>query len=196
MDITEELKKINWDLTNLERWQLWTVGGVGILLLLLGYRVKKIAFFVIWFLLGYVATTYLLPVINNAQPDIANSDLWQTLIPLGGGVLLGLMGFMIEKICLGGICFGLTIMLTAQYFGTEMQTMAIGGAVGVLAGGVAVMMMKPATIIATSIAGGYALAVAVLGLWPDLDQETLFWPIILGSAAIGAVVQFITTRHD
>jgi len=59
-----------------------------------------------------------------------------------------------------------------------------------------VMLMKPATIIATAVAGGYALTLAVLALWPDLNEETLFWPMILGSAAVGAVVQFITTRHD
>ena len=196
MDITEEIKKIDLNLTHYERWQMWAVGGVGLLLMFLGYRIKKTAFFIIWFLLGYIATGYLMPIITGAVPEIANSSLWQSLLPIGGGLILGLMGFMIEKICLGGICFGLTIMMTAQYFGVDFQTMAIGGVVGIVAGGLAVMMMKPATIIATAVAGGYALTLAILALMPDLDAEAIFWPMILGFSALGAGVQFFTTRHD
>ena len=195
MDFIENFKNMRMDFSHFEQWQMWGIGAIGLVLLFLGYKVKKIAFFVIWFLLGYVAATYLQPIIANAWPE-ANTTFWQSLIPILGGLLLGLMGFMIEKVCLGGACFGLVIMMTAQYFGTDFQTMAIGGIVGVIAGGVAVMLMKPATIIATAVAGGYALTLAVLALWPGLDSEALFWPMILGSAAVGAVVQFITARHD
>lgn len=196
MDIIEQVKKIDLDLTHYEQWQMWAVGGVGLLLIFLGYKIKKIAFFIIWFLLGYIATGYLMPMINSAVAEIASSSLWQSLLPIGGGLLLALMGFMVEKICLGGICFGLVVMMTAQYFGTEIQTMAIGGIVGVLAGGLAVMMMKPATIIATSVAGGYALTLAILALAPNLERGTLFWPMILGFSVLGSVIQFLTTRHD
>ena len=196
MDIIEEAKKIDLDLTHYEQWQMWAVGGVGLLLLFLGYKIKKIAFFIVWFLLGYIATGYLMPIINGAVAEIANSGFWQSLLPIIGGLLLGLMGFMIEKICLGGICFGLVVMMTAQYFGIDIQTMTIGAIIGAVAGGFAVMMMKPATIIATAVAGGYALTLAILALAPELDTETLFWPMIAGFSALGAGVQFFTTRHD
>lgn len=196
MDIIEEAKKIDLDLTHYEQWQMWLVGGAGLLLLFLGYKIKKIAFFMIWFLLGYIATGYLMPILNDAVAEIANSQIWQSLLPIGGGLLLGLMGFMIEKICLGGICFGLVLMMTAQYFGTDLQTMAIGGIIGVLAGGVAVMMIKPATIVATSVAGGYALTLAILALAPDLDSEALFWPMIAGFSAVGSIAQFVINRHE
>ena len=196
MDIMNEIKKVDLDLSHYEQWQMWGVGGVGLLLIFLGYRIKKIAFFIVWFLLGYIATGYLMPIINGAVAEIANSDLWQSLLPIVGGLLLGLMGFMVEKVCLGGICFGLTLMMTAQYFGTEIQTMAIGGIIGVVLGGFAVMMLKPATIIATSVAGGYALTLALLALAPDLDREALFWPMIAGFSVLGTGVQFITCRND
>lgn len=196
MDIMNEIKKVDLDLSHYEQWQMWGVGGVGLLLIFLGYRIKKIAFFIVWFLLGYIATGYLMPIINGAVAEIANSDLWQSLLPIAGGLLLGLMGFMVEKVCLGGICFGLTLMMTAQYFGTEIQTMAIGGIIGVVLGGFAVMMLKPATIIATSVAGGYALTLAILALAPDLDREALFWPMIAGFSVLGTGVQFITCRND
>ncbi len=196
MDIMNEIKKVDLDLSHYEQWQMWAVGGAGVLLLFLGYKIKKIAFFIVWFLLGYIATGYLMPIINGAVAEIANSEMWQSLLPIAGGLLLGLMGFMVEKVCLGGICFGLTLMMTAQYFGTEIQTMAIGGIIGVVLGGFAVMMLKPATIIATSVAGGYALTLAILALAPDLDRESLFWPMIAGFSVLGAGVQFITCRND
>lgn len=196
MDIIEEVKKIDLDLTHYEQWQMWAVGGAGLLLMFFGYKIKKIAFFIVWFLLGYIATGYLMPIINGAVAEIANNELWQSLLPIAGGLLLGLMGFMIEKVCLGGICFGLVIMMTAQYFGTEIQTMAIGAIIGTLAGGLAVMMMKPATIIATAVAGGYALTLSILALAPELNKESLFWPMIAGFSVLGAGVQFLICRHD
>lgn len=191
-----EIKKVDLDLSHYEQWQMWAVGGAGLLLLFLGYKIKKIAFFIVWFLLGYILTGYLMPIVNGAVAEIANSDLWQNLLPIAGGLLLALMGFMVEKVCIGGAVFGLSLMMTAQYFGTEIQTMAIGGVVGVVLAGFAVMMLKPATIIATSVAGGYALTLAILALAPDLDKEMLFWPMILGFSALGSFVQFLTTRHD
>lgn len=195
-DIIEKFKHADLDLSHYEDWQMWIVGGIGLALLFVGYKIKKIAFFVIWFLLGYIATGYLMPIINSAWSDVANSEFWQSLLPILGGLLLGLMGFMIEKVCLGGICFGLTLMMTAQYFGTEIQTMVIGGIVGAVLAGVAVMMMKPATIIATSIAGGYALTLAILRLAPNIDSGLFFWPMIIGFAVLGSVIQFLSTKHD
>lgn len=195
-NLIEDFKNAKLDLSHYEAWQMWAIGGVGIALMLLGYKIKRIAFFIIWFLLGYIATSYLMPIISNAWAEVAQSSFWQGLIPIIGGALLSLMGFMIEKVCLGGVCFGLVVMMTAQYFGTEIQTMAIGGIIGVVAGGLAVMMMKPATIIATSVAGAYSLTLAILALVPDINAKDLFWPMILGFAVLGAGVQFFTTRHD
>lgn len=195
-DIIEHAKNLTNDLTRYEDWQMWMVGGIGLVLMLAGYRIKKSAFFIIWFLLGYIGTGYLLPIINGALGSVAESSFWQSLIPIIGGLLLGLMGFMIEKICLGGVVFGLTLMMTAQYFGTEIQAMAIGGVIGAVLAGFAVMMIKPATIIATSVAGGYALTLAILALAPDITPETMFWPLILGFGAFGSIVQFISCKHD
>ena len=195
-DFIKHAKEITIDLDRYEDWQMWIIGGIGLALMLVGYRIKKAAFFIIWFLLGYIGTGYLMPIINTAMGEVADSVFWQSLIPIIGGLLLALMGFMIEKICLGGVVFGLTLMMTAQYFGTEIQAMAIGGIVGAILAGIAVMAMKPATIVATSVAGGYALTLAILALVPDLSGEALFWPMILGFGALGTIVQSINCRHD
>ena len=187
---------MNLDFSNLGTPEMIIMAAAGLALLFFGYRIKKIAFFIIWFILGYNLMTFLMPTVNNLVPQIAESNLYQMLLPIGGGLLLALLGFSIEKLCVGGICFALIMVITVRYFGAEMQTLAIGGVIGVIAAGVAVMMMKPATIIATSVAGGYALTLAILALAPNLDKEMLFWPMIGGFSLLGAGVQFFTTRHD
>lgn len=169
--------------------------GLGAAVLLFGYRIKKIAFFIIWFILGFNLMTWLMPTINNVVPEIATSELYQILLPIGGGLVLALLGFTIEKICVGGICFALVMMVTVQYFGTEVQTLAIGGVAGVIAAALAVNLMKPATIIATAVAGAYALTLAILMLNPSIDFGTFYWPMILGIAVVGAIFQFMTTKR-
>ena len=196
-NVVEDFKNAKLDLSHYETWQMWVIGGVGLLLMFAGYKIKKVAFFIVWFLLGYIGSTYLLPIVNSNLPDIARSDFWQGLIPIIGGLLLGLMGFMVEKVCVAGIVFGLTLMITAQYFGTEIQTMAIAGIIGAVLGGFATMMMKPATIVATAVAGAYALTLAVIAIGSSsLNGDDLFWPMLIGFSALGSVVQFLSTRHD
>lgn len=169
--------------------------GLGAVVLLFGYRIKKIAFFIIWFILGFNLVMWLLPTINDLVPDIAASELYQTILPIGGGVLLALLGFSIEKLCVGGICFVLTMLITIQYFGTDMQVLAIGGIIGVLVAGFAVMVMKPATIIATAVAGAYALTLAIMKLNAEIDFGAMYWPMLLGIAAAGSIFQFLTTKR-
>ena len=169
--------------------------GIGLAVLLFGYRLKKIAFFIIWFLLGFIGTTYLMPEITKLSPEVVSGDLYQTLIPIAGGLLLALLGFSIEKLCVGGICFVLVMLVSAQYFGAEMQTLAISAVVGILVAGAAVMLMKPATIIATAAVGAYAITLAILKLAPDISFDTYYWPLIIGMTAIGSIFQFLTTKR-
>ncbi len=170
--------------------------GIGLAVVLFGYRLKKIAFFVIWFLLGYHGMQYLMPTLNQMWPEIMATELYQFLIPVAGGLLLALLGFSIEKLCVGGICFALTILVAVQAFGTEMSTIAIAAIVGVVIAGAAVMLMKPATILVTAGAGGYAMTVAILGLATELAFQTYYWPLLIGITAVGAIFQFLTTKHE
>lgn len=190
MEIAELSNRIN----NFGVPELLIMAGLGLAVLLFGYRIKKIAFFIIWFILGYNLMEFLMPTINSAIPQIVENQLYQILLPIGGGLLLALLGFSIEKLCVGGICFGLVMIITVQYFGTEMQTLAIGGVVGIIAAGAAVMLMKPAIIIATSLAGAYALTLAVLAL-TELSAGLYYWPMIIGVTVIGSIFQFATTKR-
>lgn len=181
--------------SNFETPELLIMAGIGLALMFFGYRIKKGAFFLIWFILGYNLTSFLMPTINNVAPDFIKTDLYQALMPIAGGLLLALLGFSIEKLCVGGICFALVLMITIRYFGTEMQTLAIGGVVGILAAGLAVTLMKPAIIVASSVAGAYAITIAVLTLVPDIDKNTFYFPILIGLSAIGSIAQFLTTKR-
>ncbi|MBR2840161.1 DUF4203 domain-containing protein [Candidatus Saccharibacteria bacterium] len=180
---------------SLEVPQLVLVLGLGVLVLLFGYRIKKVAFFIAWFLLGYIGMNYLMPQITEWWPVVAETQLYQILVPIGGGLLLALLGFSIEKLCVSGICFALTMLVGIQYFGTEMQTITIAAVVGVLIAGAAVMLMKPATIIATSGVGAYAVTVALLMLIAGISQNEFYWPMLIGFTAMGSIFQFLTTKR-
>lgn len=168
---------------------------VGILLLVFGYRIKKAAFFVAWFVVGFMAMTHLMPIINENIPQIVGNDLWQNLLPIAGGLLLSLLGLTIEKICLAMLIFGLTIMVTIQYFGTDIQIIAIGAIVGVILGALSIKLMKPAIIIATSVAGAYAVTVALPHFVTAIDFNTYYFPILIGTTVFGSIIQFLTTKH-
>ena len=179
----------------MEIYELLIFIALGLTVLLFGYRVKKIAYFIIWFILGYNLMGFLMPTVNNMVPEIAGNSLYQLLLPIAGGLLLALLGFSIEKLCLGGICFALVMIVTVRYFGAEMSTLAIGGVVGVIAAGAAVMIMKPATIVATAVAGAYALTLAIFALATEINQEAYYWPMLIGLSVIGSIFQFVTTKR-
>ena len=186
------------NITNLEKMDIpeaVIILGLGLAVLLFGYRIKKAAFFVIWFILGFNLMGILTPFINSNVPAIAESELYQTLLPIAGGILLAMMGFSIEKLCVGGICFALCMLIAVQYFGTDMQTLLVGAIIGVFAAGFAVTIMKPATIIATAVAGAYAITLAVIRLNTNIDFTVVYWPMLGGLAAVGSIFQFLTTKR-
>ncbi len=178
----------------LELYELLIFIAIGIAVLFFGYRIKKIAFFIIWFLLGFNLMRLLMPTINQAVPQIANDALYQNLLPIGGGIILAMMGFSIEKLCVAGIVFILVILITIQYFGSDLPTIAIGAVIGAIVAAFAVAMIKPAIIIATSLAGSYALTLTIFAFFTTLNFELLYWPFLIAIAAIGAVFQFSNTK--
>ena len=167
---------------------------LGVLMILFGYRIKKYAFFIAWFLLGFMGVSYFWPEIIKVLPEGFNTDLYRILIPIGAGLLLALLGFSIEKFCVGGICFVLVMLVAVQYFGSDVKTLAIAAVVGVIAAGAAVMLMKPATIVATAGVGAYAVTIALLMLIAGITQNEFYWPMIVGFTAVGSVFQFLTTK--
>lgn len=180
----------------METYELIIYIIIGLLVCFFGYRIKKIAFFILWFLLGYNLMQFFLPTLTGWMPVLAES-LWQILLPIAGGLLLALLGFTIEKICVSGICFCLVMVIAMQYFGTDLLTIAIAAVIGVIVGALAVRLIKPSIIAASSIAGSYALTIALFALIPGLidNKAILYFPILAGIAVIGAIFQVTTTKH-
>lgn len=105
-----------------------------------------------------------------------------------------MMGFSIEKLCVAGITFGLVMLSTVQYFGTDWITLAIGAVIGVLLGAFAVNMMKPATVIATAAVGAYVLTLTIFAFFPQIDFTIFYWPILIGIGVVGALFQFKSNK--
>ena len=180
----------------MENYELLITAGLGLAVLLFGYRIKKLAFFIVWFILGWHLVSLFLPNFIHLLPEAVNTALYKDLLlPLAGGVLMGMLGFTIEKLCISLICFFLVMAITVQYFGTDWMTLAIGAIVGAVAGATAVRLLKPAIIIATSGAGSYAITTTVIAL-ASLNQEIFYFPILIGIAVIGALFQFKSTKHS
>ena len=181
----------------MENYELLITAGLGLAVLLFGYRIKKIAFFIVWFILGWHLVMLLLPHIAHLLPEVVTSSAlyMELLLPLAGGVLLGMLGFTIEKLCVSLICFFLVMAITVQYFGTDWMTLAIGAIIGLVAGATAVRLMKPAIIVATSGAGSYAITTTIIAL-ASLNQEVFYFPLLIGIAVIGALFQFKSTKHS
>lgn len=162
---------------------------IGLAVCFFGYRIKKIGFFIIWFFLGYNLTTLFLPTINTWIPQIAGVSFWQILLPICGGLLLGLLGFSIEKFCVGAIVFLLTILIAVQYFGLTTEVLIISAILGAILSAIAVALIKPAIIIMTALAGAYALTTAIISIG-SFDKAIFFFPILVIIAALGAIFQF------
>lgn len=182
------------DLTQFTTTELIIMMAAGIAVLLFGYKIKKAAFFIIWFIIGLNLTVYLTPWLEHTAPEVMQNELWRNLLPIAGGLLVALLGFSIEKICLGGIVFALTMMITTQNFGTEINTLVIGAVIGVILAGISVMLMKPAIIVATAIAGAYVITLGIL-YWTELP-ETMYFPVLAGTAAVGSLFQVLTTKRS
>lgn len=168
---------------------------LGIFVSLFGYRLKKSIFFIAWFLIGYSLMTKIMPFINDSVPSIATSELWQWLLPIAGGLLLSLVGFSIEKICVALLCFSATIIFAINHFGTGAETLIIAAIIGVVLSGIAVTLMKSATIVITSIIGTLAATPALFELITELDKNTYYTPVLIGIGVIGIIFQFVNTKR-
>ena len=187
---------MNIDLNAMETYELLIFSAIGLAVLLFGFRLKKAAFFVIWFLLGYVLTSkFLLSLAFQWIPQLnSNPAFWNILLPIAGGLLLGLLGFSIEKFCVAGITFITTIVVAINYFGPDMQVIVISAIIGVILAGLATAMIKPATVIATSVVGAYVVTLVILFLC-KIDSSIYYFPILIGLSALGSIFQFVTTKR-
>ena len=115
--------------------------AIGVFLCLFGYRIKKVAFIVIWFIIGYYLASL-------AMPHITDDQTWQQLVPIGIGILTGMLGFSIEKFCIFAVAaFTVSTTIIEAFRMTEIFQIGLAIAAGVIVGCIAVSLIKPLGII-------------------------------------------------
>ena len=166
---------------------------LGLLLCFAGYRIKRIAFAIICFVLGYwLVKTYL--------PNIAPDAFWQWILQVAAGAVCAIISASAEKLAVGITAAFVVFQIVMQHFGpaTDWTLPAIAIAIAVVAGVVAVALMKPAIIIYTAIYGAHLVATGIAGFLPAdvLANFPAFTWILLGAIAAGGIVyQFKNTKN-
>lgn len=163
---------------------------LGLIICFFGYKLKKVAFAIAWFLIGYTLCAYFAPsLVHNLMPQLENPDLWITVLPIAVGLLFSLMGLSIERLCVGGLAFIVVVAILLQQFGFSWPLLGIACILGVVAGCVAVSMMKPAIIIITAIAGAQSVASGIISAIAAIPGAA-YLPILIVLAVLGALFQF------
>lgn len=164
---------------------------VGLLTCFAGYRIKRIAFAIIWFIIGYwLVKTYL--------PNVVEDPFWQWILQVAAGALLSLVGLSIEKLAVGLTAAVVVGHFILQHFGpaTDWVLPAVAIAIGVVAGAIAVALMKPAIIIYTAFFGANLLSTAIVSLIPAEARFAGLDLVLLGAiAAGGAIYQFKSCKN-
>ena len=172
----------------LQQYETIIAIAIGIFLCLCGYRIKKVAFVVIWFVIGY----YLMSL---AVPHITTDPTWSQILPIGAGIVLGVLGFSIEKFCIFAIAtFTVATTIIESFQLTEILPIALAIAAGVVVGCIATAFIKPLGIITTALSGAKLIAkYTVSGL--ALQHEPYFLVILAICFAVGTIFQFKSCRH-
>lgn len=162
--------------------------AIGVFLCLFGYKLKRVAFVIIWFVIGY----YLMSLI---APKLTNDPTWQTLLPIAAGVVLGVMGFSLEKLCIFAVAtYAVSTTLIDTLMLVEVPHIALAIAAGVIVGCIAIKLIKPLGIITTAFSGAkliakYSIAELALAHYPNFPM------ILIAAAAIGIIFQFKSCKH-
>jgi hypothetical protein len=164
---------------------------IGLLTCFAGYKIKRIAFAIIWFIIGYwLVKTYL--------PNVIDNQFWQWILQVAAGALLSLIGLSIEKLAVSFTAGIVVTFFILQHFGpaTDWTLPAIAIAIGVVTGVVAVSLMKPAIIIYTAFFGANLLSTAIVGFIPAEARFAGLEYILLGAFMVGgAVYQFKSCKN-
>ena len=162
--------------------------AAGIFLCLFGYRLKKVAFIVIWFIIGF----YLMSLL---APQITSDTTWQLIMQVAAGILLGMLGFSIEKFCIFAVAtFSVSTAIIETFQLAEILPIALAIGAGVVVGCIAIAFIKPVSIITTSLSGAKLIA-KYTTLQLSLPHEPYFLGILVVALIIGIVFQFKNCHH-
>lgn len=154
-----------------------------------GYRLKRIAFAILWFIAGYLISKSLLPHVTTSETLLA-------VLPIGGGLILSLIGLSIERFCVFISAAVTAFMIAIENLGgyTSWANVFIAIAIAVVVGCIAVWLMKPAIIAITSLAGAHVISLALLSLF-SIAHNPWYLIFLVVIAGFGAAHQFATTKN-
>ena len=153
---------------------------LGLVVCFFGYKLKKLAFAIAWFLIGYTLCSHFAPDIIAWMPQLENPDLWMGVLPIAVGLLAALMGLTIERLCIAALAYIVVVTIAIQQFGASFPIFAVASIVGVIAG---------------CVAGAQSISTAVVSLF-SLNAATLYLPILVIAAVVGAIFQFKNNKHS
>lgn len=160
---------------------------LGLLVCFFGYKIKKIAFFIVGFIIGYNLG------LKVPSEWYAGNDIITMILPFLTGLLLSLVALTAEKICVS-LIVGVFVFFAAINFqggAFTPQTIIIAAIAAAIAGCIAGFLVKPASIIATAIIGAYYVGINTVGLGiPYVTYTPFFYIITCVLAVLGMLYQF------
>lgn len=160
---------------------------LGLLVCFFGYKIKKLAFFIVGFIIGYNLG------LKVPAEWYAGNDIITMILPFLTGLFLSLVALTAEKICISLIVGIFVFFATINFQGGifSMQTIIIAAIAAAIAGCIAGFLVKPASIIATAIIGAYYVGINTVGLdILHLSYVPFFYIITCVLAVLGMVYQF------
>ena len=161
---------------------------LGVLLLLFGYRLKRIAMIIIGFVVGW-------SIASQFAPNMIADPFWQFIIKIACGALLAILATTIERLAIFAI---VALAIGSSFFNAvaiadPMAHISISIAVGVVAGVISVWAIKPMFIIASGVKGAQMLSTLLATVFTIPSP----WPLIIlvALAAVGIGFQWKDCKH-
>lgn len=162
---------------------------LGLLVCFFGYKIKKLALFILGFIVGYSLGQYV--------PDslYAGNTLIHAILPFLTGILVSLVALTAEKVCISLLVsvFIFFLVINIRNADYSAESIIIAGIAAAIAGAIAGMLVKPASIIATSIIGAYYVGSNVISLGiPGIAEiaTPVFYITTCALAILGMLYQF------
>ncbi len=172
---------------------------LGITLCFFGYRLKKIAFAIVWFVIGFRLATIGVPYIQPYMPaDI--DPFFIEILPLLVGLLCSLIGTSIERLCVFLMAFAVAFITYFNLVSTSEATFTTFGfglcaVIGSILGTISVAVMKPAIIFITAYIGSQQIGNLLIQLFSMPNNALLASIILIVLLVAGVLYQFKSTKH-
>ncbi len=165
---------------------------IAIYLALFGYKLKKVTLAIVWFILGFMLESSVLPM--------AFDGINIVIILIVGiilGSILAFLGFQIEQVAIFVAVAYLSFAILSKFIHVDQEIInfTIKAIIAIILGGIALSFTKPIFIIVASLYAGSLVYIYL----PELIPMTYTLALIIGAivTVTGIATQFaITLKED